>query len=55
MPEIVLDLPQIHSYAFKYVIKPLLKKQMLKMRFVQWSVDPKDKPAEVDPDDYVFD
>jgi len=55
MPEIVLDLPQIHSYVFKYVIKPLLKRSMLKMRFVQWSIDPKDAPTEVDPDDYVFD
>lgn len=55
MPEIVLDLPQIHSYLFKYVIKPLLKRSMLKMRFVQWSIDPKDAPTEVDPDDYVFD
>lgn len=26
MPEIVLDLPQIHTYLWKYVIKPLLAK-----------------------------
>lgn len=25
------------------------------MRFIKWSVDSKDKPTEVDPDDYVFD
>jgi hypothetical protein len=55
MPEIVLDLPQIHAYCFKFVIRPLQKKGLLKMRFIKWSVDPKDKPAEVDPDDYVFD
>jgi len=55
MPEIVLDLPQIHAYCFKFVIRPLQKKGLLKMRFIKWSVDPKEKPAEVDPDDYVFD
>lgn len=53
MPEIVLDLPQIHAYCFKHVIKPLVRRQCLKMRFVEWTS--KEKPAEVDPDDYVFD
>lgn len=55
MPEIVLDLPQIHAYAWKYVIKPLYRKGYLKLRFIQWSIDPKDKPAVENEDDYVFD
>lgn len=53
MPEIVLDLPQIHAYCFKHVIKPLIRRQVLKMRFVEWTS--KEKPAEVDPEEYVFD
>jgi hypothetical protein len=55
MPEIVLDLPQIHSYVWKYVIKPLYTKGALKLRFIQWTADPKDKPAVENEDDYVFD
>lgn len=56
MPEIVLDLPQIHSYLFKFVIKPLSAKgNLLKVKFIQWSADPKDKPAAGEDEDYVFD
>jgi len=37
------------------VIKPLNTKGALKLRFIQWSADPKDKPAVENEDDYVFD
>lgn len=55
MPEIVLDIPQIHSYLWKYVIKPLNIKGASKLRFIQWTADSKDKPVVEDEDDFAFD
>jgi len=52
MPELGLDLPQIHAYLMKHVIKPLLNKSALRLSYIQWSSDA--KPAG-DDDDYVFD
>ena len=37
------------------MIKPLNTKGSLKLRFIQWSADPKDKPPVENEDDYVFD
>jgi len=55
MPEIVLDVPQIHQYLWKHVINPLNRKGQLKMRFIKWVADPKDKPVAEDEDDMMFD
>lgn len=43
-------------YLWKHVIDPLLKKNMLKHKFIKWTVDPKDKPpTPEDDDDICFD
>jgi long-subunit acyl-CoA synthetase (AMP-forming) len=55
MPEIVLDVPQVHQYLFKNVIDPLNRKGLLKLKFIKWTAEPKEKPAADDDDDIVFD
>lgn len=55
MPEIVLDVPQIHQYLSKHVIDPLNRKGQLKMRFIKWVADAKDKPVVEDEEDMMFD
>ena len=53
MPELVLDLPQIHKYAWKFVIHPLIQKKQMDLKFIKWDADEKAKT--VDEDDIVFD
>lgn len=36
------------------MIEPLIRKNLLKSRFIKWNVDPKEKPP-ADDDDIVFD
>lgn len=52
MPELSLDLPEIHKYLFNYVIRPLVNKQMMTLRFLKFD---RELPKPEDPDDYVFD
>lgn len=54
MPELMLDIPQLPSYTFTYVIKPLHANNNLKYNFVKWKID-KPQPAPDDDDDIVFD
>lgn len=53
-PELVLDVPQIHKYTWNYVIKPLVEKNNLQLKFITWIPDEKEK-KEDDEDDIVFD
>jgi|TARA_B110001450_G_scaffold230033_1_gene231019 hypothetical protein len=55
MPELVLDCPMIHEYLWKNVIDPLMRRGLLKPKFIRWNVDPKDKPPVEDDDDISFD
>ena len=50
MPELALDVPQIHEYLFKYVIVPLLTRKQMDLKFVQFDL-PKPKTEEEDDDD----
>ena len=42
MPELALDVPQIHEYLFKYVIVPLLTNKQMDLKFVKFNL-PKPK------------
>ena len=54
MPELAMDFPKIHTYLFKYVILPLLERDILKLESIKWNeVIKKDEPD--DDDDIVFD
>lgn len=55
MPELVLDVPQIHKLAFTHVIKPLIDKGWIQPKFIHWTESKKDKPKEEEEDDIVFD
>lgn len=49
-----MDFPKIHTYLFKYVISPLLEKDIMKLESIKWNeVIKKDEPD--DDDDIVFD
>ena len=36
MPEMALDVPQIHEYLFKYVIRPLITKKQMDLKYIEW-------------------
>lgn len=49
-----MDFPKIHTYLFKYVILPLLERDIMKLESIKWNeVIKKDEPD--DDDDIVFD
>ena len=52
MPELALDLPELHKYLFNHVIKPLVDQNMMSLKFVRFD---KELPKPEDPDEYVFD
>ena len=52
MPELSLDLPDLHKYIFNIVIKPLVDSNMMNLKFLRFDY-PLPKPE--DPDDVVFD
>jgi len=56
MPEMALDIPQIHDYLLKHVMKPLLVKRQFDLKFIEWvkKEQPKEKKAE-ESDDIDFD
>ena len=55
MPELVLDIPLIHDYAWKFVIHPLIKSRCMDLKFIKWTADEKEKPADGEDDDICFD
>ena len=54
MPELCLDVPLIHSYAWKYVIKPLVLKKSMDLKYLKIDIEDKDKPKVEDDDDILF-
>jgi len=51
MPELSLDLPEIHKYLFNFIIKPLVLKGMMTIKFLRFD---RELPK-LEEDDYVFD
>lgn len=41
MPELSLDVPDIHKYLFQYVIHPLMNQDMLDINMVRFDLQPK--------------
>ena len=54
MPEMALDVPQIHEYLFKFVIRPLITKKQMDLKYIEW-VSKKPVKKEDDDDDFSFD
>jgi hypothetical protein len=54
MPEMALDVPQIHEYLFKYVIMPLITKKQKDLKYIEW-VSKKVAKKEDDEDEFSFD
>lgn len=52
MPELSLDLPDLHKYVFNIVIKPLVDSNMMNLKYLRFD-NPLPKPE--DPDDVIFD
>ena len=54
-----LDVPQIHQncmheYLFKFVIRPLISKKQMDLKYIEW-VSKKVAKKEDDDDDFSFD
>ena len=54
MPEMALDVPQIHEYPFKFVIRPLITKKQMDLKYIEW-VSKKVAKKEDDEDEFSFD
>ena len=50
-----MDLPYIHDYTYRFLIKPLCENKCLNIKFIDWVPRPEDKKAEDEDDNIDFD
>ena len=51
LPELIMDCPKLHQIVYNYVIKPLIKANILNFKLVKWDIKP---PTRKEDDDMLF-
>lgn len=50
LPELVMDCPKLHQIVYNYLIKPLVKANILNLKMLKWDIKPLPKEEDEDED-----